>query len=154
MEKINKLTTGNDNISHWAYVIIYNLENYLFLVLSTINSSIIDLGIFHTRPILNALITPQFNLIEHKKDLSTETFDNIEYRVSEMSSRIINSDIKDIPKMKLRMYLSEHLFGTVKWYHVAHYLLCRGKEKVALELGLSFLAYNMKRAINIIGIQK
>ena len=61
---------------------------------------------------------------------------------------------EDIPKMKLRMCLSEHPFGTVKWYHGAHYLLCRGKEKVAAELGLSFLAYNMKRAINMIGIQK
>ena len=75
---------------------------------------------------------------------------------------------EDIPKMKLRMCLSEHPFGTVKWYHGAHYLLCRCKEKVAAELGLvadyvscsplrprlSFFAYNMKRAINMIGIQK
>jgi len=51
------------------------------------------------------------------------------------------------------MCLSEHPFGTVKWYHGAHYLLCRGKEKAAAELGLSFLAYNLTRAINMIGVQ-
>lgn len=53
-----------------------------------------------------------------------------------------------------RMCLSEHPFGTVKWYNFGHYVLCRGKEKVTAELGLSFLAYNMRRAINIVGIKQ
>ena len=61
---------------------------------------------------------------------------------------------KDIHKMKERMCLSEQPFGTVKWYHGAHYLLCKGKEKATAELGISFLAYNMKRAINIVGTKK
>ena len=52
------------------------------------------------------------------------------------------------------MCLSEHPFGTVKWYHVAHYLLCIGKEKATAELGLSFLTYNMIRAINMVGTKK
>jgi len=30
----------------------------------------------------------------------------------------------------------------------------QGKEKVTAELGLSFLAYNMKRAINLVGTKK
>ncbi len=60
---------------------------------------------------------------------------------------------KDIPKLKERMCLSEHPFGTVKWYHGAHYLLCKGKEKATAELGLSFLAYNMRRAINMVGVK-
>jgi transposase len=59
-----------------------------------------------------------------------------------------------VPKIKERMCLSEHPFGTVKWYHGAHYLLCKGKEKVTAELGLSFLAYNMRRAINMVGVKK
>lgn len=61
---------------------------------------------------------------------------------------------EDIHKIKERMCLSEHPFGTVKWHHGAHYLLCKGKEKATGELGLSFLAYNMKRAINLIGTKK
>jgi len=56
--------------------------------------------------------------------------------------------------MKERMFLSEHPFGTVKRYHGAYYFLCRGKEKVTAEIGLSFLVYNMKRAMNMVGIQK
>lgn len=55
--------------------------------------------------------------------------------------------------MKDRMCLSEHPFGTVKWYHGAHYLLCIGKEKATAEIGLSFLVYNMKRAINMVGVK-
>ena len=50
------------------------------------------------------------------------------------------------------MCLSEHPFGTVKWYQGANYLLCKGKEKATAELGLGFLAYNLKRAINMVGI--
>jgi len=53
-----------------------------------------------------------------------------------------------------RMSLSEHPFGTVKWYHFGHYFLCRGKEKITAELGLSFLAYNLTRAINMVGVKK
>jgi len=56
--------------------------------------------------------------------------------------------------IKDRMCLSEHPFGTVKWYHGAHYLLCKGKDKTTAEIGLSFLAYNLKRAINMVGIRK
>jgi hypothetical protein len=55
--------------------------------------------------------------------------------------------------MKARMCLSEHPFGTVKWHHGAHYLLCRGIEKATGELGLSFLVYNLKRAIQILGVK-
>ena len=61
---------------------------------------------------------------------------------------------EDKEKIKERMCLSEHPFGTVKWFHGAHYLLCKGKEKASAEMGLSFLAYNMIRAINMVGINK
>ena len=41
-----------------------------------------------------------------------------------------------------------------KWHIApdgAHYFLCRGKEKVSAEIALSFLAYNLRRAINLLG---
>lgn len=57
----------------------------------------------------------------------------------------------DKEKLRERMCLSEHPFGTVKWYDGAHYVLCRGKEKASGELGLSFLAYNLRRVLNILG---
>ena len=67
--------------------------------------------------------------------------------------------------LKRRICLLEHPFGTVKWYGGAHYLLCKGKEKATAELGwscpastarpsnrgLSFLACNLRRAINLVG---
>ncbi len=34
------------------------------------------------------------------------------------------------------------------------FLPCKGKEKAAGELRFSFLAYNMKRAINMVGVRK
>ena len=55
---------------------------------------------------------------------------------------------EDNSKMKERKCLAEHPFGTVKWHHGAHYVLCKGEENVTAELGFSFLVYNMKRAIN------
>ena len=60
--------------------------------------------------------------------------------------------IKDDPqKQRERLCISEHPFGTVKWYNDGHYVLCKGIQKTTAELGLSFLAYNFKRVINMIG---
>lgn len=73
------------------------------------------------------------------------------YRKDHADKKVVIHIKDDKEKLKQRMCLSEHPFGTVKWYHGAHYLLCRGKEKAAAELGLSFLAYNLTRAINMIG---
>jgi len=53
-----------------------------------------------------------------------------------------------------RMCTVEHPFGSVKWYGDAGYLLCRGKRKASAEIGLSFLGYNMKRAIKMVGAEE
>jgi len=60
----------------------------------------------------------------------------------------------DTAKIKARMCLSEHPFGTLKWHHDARYLLCKGKKKASGELGLSFLVYNLKRALSLVGPMK
>jgi transposase len=75
-------------------------------------------------------------------------------RKSSPDKKVVIRIREDKEKLKQRMCLSEHPFGTVKWYHGAHYLLCKGKEKASAELGLSFLVYNLKRAINMIGMNK
>jgi transposase len=48
-----------------------------------------------------------------------------------------------------RQEIVEHPFGTIK--HVWGYkqFLCRGKAKVLAEVALAYLAYNMRRAVNI-----
>ena len=60
----------------------------------------------------------------------------------------------DKGKIHERMCTAEHPFGSVKWYGDAGYVLCRGKRKVSAEIGLSFLGYNIKRAINMIGTEQ
>jgi hypothetical protein len=50
-----------------------------------------------------------------------------------------------------RKCLSEHPFGTVKRNMDGGYCLTRGKDKVTAEFALIFLAYNLKRVINILG---
>ena len=53
-----------------------------------------------------------------------------------------------------RKCLVEHPFGTIKRSLGAYYTLLRGKIKVSADVGLSFLAYNMKRAINVLGTKE
>jgi transposase len=60
----------------------------------------------------------------------------------------------DEEKVHTRMCTAEHPFGSIKWYGDAGYLLCKGKRKVTAEIGLAFLAYNIKRAINMLGTDK
>jgi transposase len=55
-------------------------------------------------------------------------------------------------KMKQRQALAEHPFGTIKRGMDAGYFLLRGLEKVRAEMSLTVLAYNLKRAINLVGV--
>jgi transposase len=53
--------------------------------------------------------------------------------------------------VKERKSIMEHPYGTIKRTMEAGYCLCKGKGNVSGEFALTFLAYNMKRAINILG---
>ncbi len=55
-------------------------------------------------------------------------------------------------KLKLRKALAEHPFGTLKRPWNQGYFLLRGLGKVRAESALSLLAYNIRRAINILGV--
>lgn len=67
--------------------------------------------------------------------------------VEEMRKRIK----EDPSKVELRKELCEHLFGTMKSAFNQGYLLLKGLRKANGEVGLTMLAYNMRRAINILG---
>jgi len=60
----------------------------------------------------------------------------------------------DIHLVKRRKAIVEHPFGTVKRSMDAGYCLTRGLQNVSGEFSLAFLAYNLKRAINILGAKK
>lgn len=54
---------------------------------------------------------------------------------------------------KERQEIVEHVFGTVKRSLGYTYFLTRGNESVKAESYMHFLAYNLKRVINIIGVK-
>jgi len=55
---------------------------------------------------------------------------------------------------KTRQMIVEHPFGTIKRNWGLSYFLTRGIDSVKTEAYLAFLAYNMKRVINILGIKE
>ena len=48
----------------------------------------------------------------------------------------------------------EHPFGTIKQWMNQGAFLMRGLEKVRAEFSLTALAYNLRRVLNIVGLQK
>jgi hypothetical protein len=55
--------------------------------------------------------------------------------------------------MKQRKELIEHIFGTMKRSMDQGYFLLRTRKKVAAEMSLTVLAYNLKRVIAIKGVK-
>ena len=58
----------------------------------------------------------------------------------------------NIEKYKRRQMIVEHQFGTLKRNWGFDHFLLRGKINVTAEMSLTYLVYNMKRAISILGI--
>ncbi|MBX8636123.1 MAG: transposase [Thermoplasmata archaeon] len=56
--------------------------------------------------------------------------------------------------MSKRQAMCEHPFGTIKRAFNQSYLLLKGFRKVRGEIGLTMLAYNLRRVLNIIGTKK
>ena len=55
--------------------------------------------------------------------------------------------------LKQRKELIEHVFGTIKRSMDQGYFLLRTRKKVAAEMSLTVLAYNLKRVITILGVK-
>jgi transposase len=70
--------------------------------------------------------------------------------VDRLRARLKGSGGKE--KLGLRRMLAEHPFGTMKRAFNQGYLLLKGLRKVKGEVGFTMLAYNMRRAINIVGV--
>ena len=56
--------------------------------------------------------------------------------------------------LKERKKLAEHPFGTIKRAMDQGYFLMKGIKKVTTEASFTVLAYNLKRVINIMGVEK
>ena len=70
--------------------------------------------------------------------------------VDRLRARLETSEGKE--KCRLRRTLVEHPFGTMKRAFNQGYVLLKGLRKVRGEVGFTMLAYNMRRAINILGV--
>jgi hypothetical protein len=70
--------------------------------------------------------------------------------VDRLRVRLESSEGKE--KLGLRRLLAEHPFGTMKRAFNQGYLLLKCLRKVKGEVGFTMLAYNMRRAINILGV--
>ena len=55
-------------------------------------------------------------------------------------------------KMTIRRQTAEHPFGTIKCWMGATHFLTKRLPKVATEMALNVLAYNIKRVMAIIGV--
>lgn len=70
--------------------------------------------------------------------------------LEEMEARV-----QDEPeKVKLRKTIAEHPFGTIKRHMDQGYFLMKGLPNVGAEMSLTVLAYNIKRAVKILGVPK
>ena len=61
--------------------------------------------------------------------------------------------VEDPSFMRRRRELVEAPFGTIKWMMARPRFLVRGLEKAKAELAMMVLAFNLKRAIAILGVQ-
>jgi len=76
------------------------------------------------------------------------------HRSQDFLDRIDQETQKNLATYKLRQMIVEHPFGTIKRAWGASYFLTRRKVSVSAEVALSFLAYNLKRVINILGTEE
>ena len=57
-------------------------------------------------------------------------------------------------ELRKRMQTSEHPHGSMKRSDNASYFLLRGKEKVNGEMALYYIGYNLRRLINVKGVEE
>lgn len=55
--------------------------------------------------------------------------------------------------MKSRKEIVEHVFGTLRMWGHDRFLM-RGLEKVRAEFSLSAICYNLRRLINLLGVER
>lgn len=72
----------------------------------------------------------------------------------EAAERMLQRVAANRQYVELRKQLVEHPFGTIKRQMGQGFFLMRGQEKVSAETSLTLLAYNLKRVLNLIGMEK
>ena len=83
-------------------------------------------------------------------------------KVGRVIWRWIHEEVVDDVRRRMRSHpeimgerkkVVEHTFGTLKRAFGAPYMLLRGLRKVSGEVGLLLFSYNLRRALNILGVE-
>jgi len=87
---------------------------------------------------------------------SNRTFKSVQQSPEERSwdARVIIRYYPNQHRLRIRNRIVEYPYATVKWWNDGRYLLLKGKVKASAEMALVFLAYNFKRAVNLLGTQQ
>ena len=113
------------------------------------------------RECLNKCTTSKFKVVSFKGN-HTIVKSNF-YRHTRLKKILVEKQIgykvelkfyPDKYKLKKRCSIIEHPFGTIKRWCDGSYLLLKGKIKATADLALLFLGYDLKRVINILGVNE
>ncbi len=87
---------------------------------------------------------------------SNHTFVKIDLQPEEKgkNQKVVMRYCPNRRRLRMRGQVVEHPFGTVKRWNDGYYLLVKGRIKAAAEIALSFLGYNFKRVLNLLGTEK
>ena len=106
---------------------------------------------------LNPCTTAEYKTVDYKpeqREIKQKNGASISKKDVKNIKRVIVCFKPDEKTLKKRKCIVEHPFGTVKRWNDGSYLLMKGKVKATADLALSFLGYNLKRAINVLGVKK
>jgi transposase len=78
----------------------------------------------------------------------------VRWEHQEIIEGLLERTRKEPEKLEERMKLAEHPFGTIKRAFNQGYFLLKGLRKVNGEMGFTVLAYDMRRALNIVGTRR
>lgn len=91
----------------------------------------------------------------HKEQCTTAPYRRITRWEGEAIVEAMHARVAAHPEMiAQRKAIVEHPFGSIKFWMEQRAFMMRGLEKVRGEFHLSALAYNMKRVINIVGMER
>lgn len=86
--------------------------------------------------------------VARKKNKNTK-----QKKTKKVVKKVFFEFIPDTFLLKKRMATSEHPHASMKFWDNSNYLLLKGLDKVTGEVSLYYCAYNIRRAINILGAQ-
>ena len=92
---------------------------------------------------------PGYGLVKPGSSVSRAAFDGAAAALSPGGDTPLADALADVHDT-----LSEPPFGTIKRAMGHSYFLMKGLNKVAAEMSLTVLSYNIKRVINLIGVKK